>query len=297
MQGLFVLVRQGQIMDHRNFLRQDYGLINPLQLDPGQWQEMPSIPLIPAQLDAAAHQMPHLIILRDMPEMEKLRMLDKSDSWQGAYGVPIIPVLLRSSEKPDVLAKKLMASMLARYRRDGWFWLRFHDPRVFRHLQWIMNPAQLQRLMGRGNSWSWFDQEHKGWCEKECPESGAEYPLVLDMAQWGSVFRLEVLNRTLKDVLRIRPGLEMSERLFRDIDELILRAVEVEALTALDDQVAYTRNSLIFGPAFHEHPAIRACLASARIGEAGYTSGVALVERDVLSEINFEMGTAQIGQA
>lgn len=292
-----MLARQGKIMDHRNFLRQDYGLINPLQLDPGQWQEMPSIPLIPEQLDAVASQMPHLIILRNVTEVEKLRILDKSDSWQGAYGVPIIPLLLRSSEKPDVLAKKLRVSMLARYRGDSWFWLRFHDPRVFRHLQWIMNPAQLERLMGRGNSWSWFDQENKGWCERECPEPGSDCSLALDMGQWGSVFRLEVLNRTLKDIVRVRPGLVMSERLFRDADELIVRAVEVEGLTALDDQIAYTRNSLIFGPAFHEHPAIRACLTSARIGESGYTSGVALVERDVLSEINFDLGAARVGQA
>lgn len=270
-------------MDHRLFLQHDFALINPLQLDAAQWSGLPTEPLVPDTIESQAQLMPRLLRLRDLAQREKIALLDQSEAWQAAYDLPMLPILIQSGASAAAMSAHLKKQMLARHPAGHWFWIRLHDPRVFRHLRWLLDPAQMARLLGPAFQWSWFDPSTSRWYTDPRPDVDSASASRLDSRQWDCVFRMEVLNRALKWLGHEHPSVIFDERMYRQMDEAVRTAVEVEHLLDLDDQVAYACNAQHFGPAFHVLPAVRRCLDDARAGTCSYVGGIADLDQQLFA--------------
>lgn len=272
-------------MDHRLFLQHDFALINPLQLDAAQWTGLPTEPLVPDTVESQAQLMPRLVLLHDLAPDAKIALLDQSEAWQAAYDLPMLPILIQSAASAAAMTAHLKKQMLARHPAGHWFWIRFHDPRVFRHLRWLLDPAQMARLMGPASQWTWFDPSTSGWCTDPRPDADATTAARLDSRQWDGVFRMEVLNRALKGLGHEYPTVTFDQALYRQMDEAVRIAVEVEQLQDLDDQVAYACHAQRFGPAFHALPAVRRCLDDARAGACSYVGGIADLDPQLFASL------------
>jgi len=262
-------------MDHRLFLQHDFALMNPMQLDADLWRDLPTEPLVPELVKNQATLMPRLLLLREMAHDEKMALLDRSVAWQAAYDVPMLPILIQSGAATTVMCAHLKKQMLARHPAGQWYWIRLHDPRVFRHLQWLLDPAQMAYMMGPRSQWTWFDPSTSQWCTDRSPDADPAQAFRLDTRQWDCVFRMEVLNRALKWLGNEHPKRVFGQIMYRQLDETVRTAIEVEQLQDLDDQVAYACNAERFGTAFHSTAAVRRCLDDARAGTCSYLGGIA----------------------
>jgi len=281
----FALDEEVLSMDHRLFLQHDFALINPLQLDAGQWSGLPTEPLVPDTVESQAQLMPRLVLLRELAPDARSALLDQSEAWQAAYDLPMLPVLIQSGASAAAMTAHLKKQMLSRHPAGHWFWIRFHDPRVFRHLRWLLDPAQMARLMGPASQWTWFDPSTSNWCTDARPDADPTSASRLDSRQWDCVFRMEVVNRALKGLAHEHPSMTFDQWVYRQMDEAVRMAVEVEHLQELDDQLAYACHAQRFGSAFHALPAVRRCLDDARTGACSYVGGIADLDPQLFASL------------
>lgn len=284
------------VMDHRLFRQHNYALLNPLQVDAAQWQHLPTRALVPEMVSAQPTLMPRLVLLNRLSDDERMALLDKSDAWQAANDAPLLPVLLDYRGDPDVLAAHLKKQMLARHTSGDWFWIRFHDPRVYRHLHWVLDTTQLSRLLGPCSALTWFDPTQMRWySDPRAPQEQTPASRFSNQ-QWDSIFRMELLNRVLKQLRYDHPDMPLEPADYRRIDETIRVAVDIEKLQDTDDQVAYACNTHLFGAGFHGHPLARQCLDDVRRGAYSYVGGMADAQPGILASLNETKNASSQGE-
>ncbi|WP_255516287.1 DUF4123 domain-containing protein [Luteimonas suaedae] len=254
-------------LGHRLFLAQDYAIINPMQVGSDQYADLDVQYLLPKGLERHRRMMPLLVYLASVEESRRIELLERADHWSRHHHMPLFSALFSSAHAPGRVRAGLLARMLLR-RDDGRrVWLRYHDPRVFRHLQWLLDKEQLAVLMGPAQTWLGFDPLCRRWRQWSRPDVPGHPRLRLDSRQWQAVEQFEALNGCLRDLAD--EGESSDGDTARRLLESLLEARR-QGLVQSVDAMLYARQQLEHGPGIARLPAVALRLRQARELETSY---------------------------
>lgn len=257
-------------MPHRVFMEAEYLIVNPMQVDACEWKQLESISIAPRRLKHEAHMLPRLVAIQDLKREHKVELLDRNELALKNGGNALWSCALKSGASFESTAAHLAKVQVLKTPHGQHFLLRCHDPRVFRHLIWILEPHQLALLMGPIEIWSWMDSDTLRWYQTPRPSDvlGGR----LTGREWGGINRIGLLNATLRDLQRIRADVALDQVLFRQIDAALEQAIEVEGLSDSEDQCLYAQHCIFHGDAWSSRPDVKAVLQRVRNGESSYYS-------------------------
>ena len=190
-------------LDHRLFLEQDYGLINPLQVGKEHYADLEVHRLMPKGFARHERMLPLLVPLGSLEREQRIELLERTEEWARNHHMPFFSALFTSQHEAGYVRAMLVDRMVSRRPDQVSVWLRFHDPRVFRHLQWLLDPKQVPALMGPAVTWLGFDPLCRHWHCWSRPDSPGNQRLRLSQEQWQSVEQFEALNRCLRDLAEL----------------------------------------------------------------------------------------------
>ncbi|MCD7100423.1 DUF4123 domain-containing protein [Stenotrophomonas sp. MMGLT7] len=235
-------------LGHREFLVQDYAIVNSMQVLPNHYADLDTVCLLPRGWDRHRRMMPLLVELKKFPERRRLELLERADRWSLENDMPFFSALLVCSTNVSLLASHLRRQMVLSRPGAQRAWLRFHDPRVFRHLRWLLTPAQMTVLLGPVQCWTWFETLECRWHSQPSPETELQ-PSSISLnptsAQWAALDQFDALNLCLRDI--------MDESDIPPTDEMALKLADalVEAasigLQDIADKGLYARQRLVNG--------------------------------------------------
>lgn len=186
-------------MWHRTFLAQTHGIIDPLQVAAAQFADLPVEPLSPPLLGGRLRQPPLLVPLHTLPRNERLALLERCDAQLRERGRPLFCTLLES-DAPERVRNHLMNRMAPLQPRVGRVLFRVHDVRVFRHLRWLLAPAQMARLMGPIAAWTWHEPLGSTWRTHLRPVVEGPIGPVINADQWAMLAQFACINGCLRDL-------------------------------------------------------------------------------------------------
>lgn len=269
-------------MDHRQLAAHDFAIINPLQVDRSQWSDLPTIALNPPGLSAKPDTMPRLLPLARLDESRRVAVLIRADAWDRLHDAPFFSLLLKSNANAKRVATHLARQSLVTATDGAPTLLRWYDPRVFRHLRWLLSEAQLGRLSGPVSEWTWRDRAAQWRSHAVHDESGALTRLNLTAAQWTVIGRIGVLNRTIVQLHRNAPEIALDDDALKRIDAYLQQAYGIHAMTDEADARLFAEQA-IRCPGIHDRPQLVQRLARARSGEISYVGACADIELDSTS--------------
>lgn len=275
-------------LDHRFLLTQDFALINPLQVDSGLWSDLPTVPLVHAAIDSARPLLPHLLELRSLGYAQRVELLERSGRHGHGSRHPYFSALLRSGTGARELAAELSRKLLVTAPDRSRALLRFFDPRVFRHLRWLLDEAQLGSLLGSVEAWSWCD----GSGQWQTQHRGGHSPLPslrLHAAQWDTLERFGLLNECLRHIARMAPGLEMDDGLACRTDAFLASAYRQHGFADAMDRCLFAAQAIVYHPRIHGHPQLAKRLASARTGITSYATACGDLDDSTLRSFASEL--------
>lgn len=257
-------------LHHRLLLAHDHALINPLQVEAALLNGLPATPLLPEKVKAQPELMPRLISLRGMSDATCCDLLERAQRHEKYSRHPFFSALLVTKADTRIVATHLSRRLVIRTQNNDSALIRFFDPRVFRHLNWMLTEAQMNLLMGPVTHWSWRNTDG-AWQQ----HTRVEVPSVLSglrltPEQWGSLQRLGLLNKSLRQIERNAPGIAIDDQSAKCVDTLLRDAYEQHRLTNEADRRLYAEQGIRFHPHIHRHPQLVERLACAREGQASY---------------------------
>ncbi|AXE90939.1 hypothetical protein R8871_05642 [Paraburkholderia graminis C4D1M] len=153
----------------------------------------------------------------------------------------------------DLMASLRSTIALAR-ESEGYSVFRFYDPRVFRHLPWVLQPEQLSALFGPVNRWRYLDN-NQGWATVERPLEPV-LPFKPTAEQRATLTRLHLIEKALKSIGEA--GEATDHRTARQLDSLFEKGARY-SLTDEDLAVFVVQGALV-SPHFDRHPKVIAAL-------------------------------------
>lgn len=242
--------------------------MNPIQVDSSVWGSLDWISVAPPKLLQQQHLLPRIIRLAGLSDERRLQLLEAHCQLLAKEGRILWSCVLQTDASLESVAMQMARNMVLTTPHGQKFLLRFFDPRVFRHLIWIFTPRQMASFVGQIAAWYWVDVETKDW--RRTIPSHDEPAERLSAEQWGSLHRIGLLNLTLADIRRMGSVVEHDEKLYRDIDAGLRRAIEVEGLVDAEDQRLYAVHCLQHGIQWGERPEVRSVLKRVRSGAGSY---------------------------
>ncbi|HBK45297.1 MAG TPA: hypothetical protein DDZ67_02435 [Xanthomonadaceae bacterium] len=191
-----------ELIPHRALLQAQYALVNPIQVPGSQYQALQSTALVPRGMERHARMMPRLLHLEALREEERLALLDRSERWLQQFGNHLLPVFIETRLPLERVVQALRRSMLITDLHGKRHWLRLHDPRVLRHLGWILDEAQRQVLLGAGDAWNFHAGDQRGWqrIAVTAQAGGQGAKPGLDARQWRELSLLGPLNDVMEEM-------------------------------------------------------------------------------------------------
>ncbi len=270
-----------EALDHRVILGHRYALLNPIRVPSSRTAPLVTQPLVPAGWERHTRLMPRLADLDLLEDDQRLALLDRQVLWMQQHDGAFFSALLQSDAAPQRVRSHLLRTMIIAVAGRA-SWLRLHDARVFKHLAWMLTPAQLARLMGPVDVWTWFDEHTRQWHSTPRPEIGDEPLQLLDKQALVDIGLIEAINVAIRDDLRAGTPAPSAEAL-----RALLRAGHLAERYGLDDlhDIAYfMRLSMKHGEGLVHVPAFTECLEYVH---AGHGSFVGACMRDGASPLNF----------
>lgn len=251
-------------LSHHLLAAHDYALINPLQVEAALWRDLPATPLVTHGLDVRTDLMPRLLSLRDISEEACINLLERARRHERTSRHPFFSALLvAEADTPSVVAH--LSQRLLIDAPDGQKALfRYFDPRVFRHLKWLLSNRQMTLLMGRTTRWSWRDTVGD-WQQYERVGSPSVLSgMRLDSVQWRGLQRLGLLNKTLAQVARVNRRTALDDACAKGVDALLCEAHDKWRLYDDADRCLYAVQAITIHPAIHRHPRMQERLVLTR---------------------------------
>lgn len=256
-------------LQHRSLWEHDYALINPLQVDSKLWSDLPAVALVPDGLEESADLMPRLLLLTKLGGKERIALLDRAKKHENFSNFPYFSSLIASKEEPTFLAACLRRQLVARFNKTKVFF-RYFDPRVFKHLEWILSDAQLSALLYGVETWTWRDELGK-WCIHNQTKFCTYPRFRLLSEQWDQVKRIHLINQVVAKIEDASNDIVMANRsISRLIDELLVQASENYNLINSEDRCLYAYHGVIYGTDIFRHPEFAARLARTKNSEQSY---------------------------
>lgn len=272
-------------MNYRLLKDHDYAVIDQAQLHESVG-ELPLVPLAPQRFLSDAHLLPALLALNEMTDDARDNLHDRLNQQVQAGRPTLCSCLLSYRYSKHALVSHLKRHLIATPPQGQQVLFRFYDSRVFRHLRWILDPAQVNALFGGISRWTYIDQGR--WHTVESQLSKPRSILRFTGEQWASIQRIGLVNRVLVR-LELPPETDTCEN-GRQVDGLLNRAQTDYGLTARDDLVAFAMYGMRWHANFDRHPQI-ATILSDHIGKQGaFRDATALMRspdwRRIVDELN-----------
>lgn len=240
-------------MWHRPFLAQTHGIIDPMQVAAAQFADLPVEPLNPPLLGRRLHNPPLLVSLHALPRQRRLELLARADAQLRDRGRPLFCTLLES-DAPERVRSHLLSRMAPLQPRTGRVLFRVHDPRVFRHLRWLLDPWQMAHLIGPITSWSWHEPLSNTWRTHLRPSIVAPPEPLIRPDQWSLLAQFACINGCLRELAERGAGhaSTLLPALLADIAE-----GQAMGLRESADLGCYALHRLDQGEAFAQEPTAR----------------------------------------
>lgn len=252
------------MFDHHLLQQHNYGLINPLQVEASLWQDVPHMPLVPRELAEQADQMPLLVAFDAMEAEARISLLDYIIAQQRSSKRPYFSALIDSILPLATLQHRLTERLIL-FGPQGKAFFRYYDPRVFRHLHWVLRPIQLDYLLKGITQWSWCNAKGQ-WQSLAGPEKCPMNILRLTPEQWLHLGGLGLLNQCLA-------GLNMVPTFDENNTQQVIQANEwlhaaKAQLSDPEDSCLYVEQRFRYGELLHQHPAMQERLEQAQAGQS-----------------------------
>lgn len=276
-------------LHHRMLFAHDHAVINPLQVESALWSDLPVTPLVPEQVEVRSQLMPRLLPLRGLSDAAFATLLGRAQRHEKYSRHPFFSALLASDADSSAIAAHLSRRLVISRPDGGNALLRHFDPRVFRHLTWLLTDTQMTLLMGRIARWTWRDTAGD-WQQYECVET----PSVLSgfrvtPEQWDSLQRLGLLNKTLHQIERSAPDLVLDDGSAKRIDALLRDAHQRHRLAGDADRRLYATQAATIHPDIHRHPQIVQRLHRAHEAPGGYVGACRDLDQTTLRQFATEL--------
>lgn len=264
-------------LDHRLFLAQDYAIINPMQVGREAYSDLRTRRLQLKGFERHEQVLPLLVELRNLGEPHRIELLDRTLRWAQRHHMPLFSALLSSEHTDAQVFAGLVRRMVLRRESGQRVWLRYHDPRVFRHLQWLLDEEQRATLMGPAQTWLGYDPLCRRWHRWTRPDAAQSSSFRLDLDQWQAVDQLEALNRCLRDLAEAGLATDdhVAQRLLRGLHEAGRLGLVQRADTTL-----FARQHLEYGPEVARLPAVASRLQQAREQAISYSAACRSLSND-----------------
>lgn len=247
-------------MGHRSFLAQTHAIIDPTQVAAACFADLPAEPLEPAELKGCLRQPPLLVALDTLSWERRLDVLDRAERHLRERGRPLFCTLLACNDASGLRGH--LRHLMGLWRPGkGRVWFRVHDPRVFRHLRWLLTPAQMAEVMGPVHAWTWHEPLGGTWRTHHRPDAHAPFGLLLQPDQWQGLEQMGVINACLRDL--VNDPATGGRSTLRALMEGVLEARDA-GLEDVRDLSLYARQRLQHGPGFRHRPDVAARLARLR---------------------------------
>jgi hypothetical protein len=169
---------------------------------------------------------------------------------------PTICAIFESSATTQRLHRHLADALLLQKNPDVSVVFRYYDPRVFVHLQWMLDSSQVAAVMGPVSVWSYFDQ-HTGWATRRFSPGKESTRLQVSDQQYRDIARIALIERTLEPLRAQHP--ELPPDLPRAMNRQLMKAEQYGLPT--EDQGVFALHGILTTPDFDRHPRIQAVLA------------------------------------
>lgn len=260
-------------VDHRSIQSYSYAVVNPLQVDEDEWSDLPMTPIVPERFKTQAHLFPLLLTLDELDFETRVGLLDRMHMWEPNSDFPFFSALIQSSAAPLRIQRHL-ARQLTRRRAGSVDLLRPFDPRVFRHLNWLLTTEQMDALLGPIEAWAW--REPYGiWRQTYRRQVSKTLAPRLHDSQWASYARFGMLNSLIARLHDVAPHLNVDASRARELDGFLELAERVHHLGNLEDRRLFAEQAIRYHPRIHTHAALRERLQKAAARQTSYVRACA----------------------
>lgn len=268
---------------HRTMLEHDFALISAMQVEPEARADLHGIPVVPERHRSQPHLFPLLVELRALNDRQRVGLLDRMASWQKSRGTPYFSALLACPDSADTLPRHLVKRSDVVLPSGIPDVLRLHDPRLFRHLAWILRPEQHATLLASIRRWTWPEPDGS-WRSMVHEGAGPALRLQrlrIDSAQWSQLSHLNDLHIVLANLRQTAPSLTQDDQLAQRAEAAIADAGRLPKAVAADRQL-FAEHVIRFGERLQRHPQFQARMAVVHTGQQGYFAAVADLDDETL---------------
>lgn len=270
------------LIGHRELAAQQYAVLNPLQLARSRWIDLPTFELLPKVLTGKAGVMPRLLDLTQLNQVQQSELLDRIDAWDRQNDHPFIGLLLKSAASAGRVARHLAQQLVVRAPDGSESLLRWHDPRVFRHLSWLLTTTQMRLFSGPVSAWCWRDGSAR-WRALDVAATGhVPGRMRITVEQWATISRIGVLNRAIAQLERNAEGLVLDDAMYRRAELCLQSAYDQHGLTEEADARLFVEQAVRW-PGIHQHEEVARRLAVAASGVLTYVGACVGLEPEALA--------------
>lgn len=274
-------------LDHRQLAACSFALINPMQVDETTWKDLPVQAVVPSAFRTQPHLLPRLLPLSELDSVTRTGLLDRAAAWEEEQNTPWLSALL-VSDAGTARVRRHLTRCLAIPQSNGTSRLfRYHDPRVFRHLPWVLEADQMDALLGPVATWRW-PREPGDWVSHERGDTPMT-PLRLSSTQQATLMQLGEVNTCLDRVAETRPTVATDARWWPVIHDLLQRARHQYQLTERDDRLLFTEQAVRFHPRIHRHTDLAGRLRRAEAGDSSYVAACRGLDEAALTQMAAEL--------
>lgn len=269
--GAWTMVKMAGAFSSNLLDRFQFALLNPLRVQAQDWKDLPVQPLETVPAPVRPHRLPQLVDLDKVTASQQGELMGRAERYR-RRGVSFFSALIVSEKGFDPTAAHLRRQLLQRRPGDRqYWWLRYYDPDVFRHLLWLLTIEQLKRLLGPVTHWSWPDAQGR-WQSIERPGEGPVIDwLELNRQQWGTLDHVAALNQSLRRLASTAPQWPQDAAHWQWLDES-MRYVDETFGLPLEDQQCLAESAAEHHPDLVTHPGIRHLLEQSAHGAPGFAA-------------------------
>lgn len=285
----YLYMSEPQLIEHRLLDEHAYLLLDQAHAQSDFWRELPSRSIAPAELKGEAKALPLLVATRQLTQAQRERILDHLVSTP-AETPRIVSALFATDASVERLATHLSARLIVTIPPQDKHLFRYYDPRVFRHLLWIMAATQLAALFGPVSAWTWCDAQ--GNWQRNSPPQGVEPALSL-RAKNLDLARIGLLERCLKALRGTVPDFtdDAGNVQARHVNTLLDAALS-QGLTDEADMRLYVTQAVCIHPQIHNHPELVRRLQAAGDDDS-YVGACSDLNADALARFARELSNSR----
>lgn len=244
--------------------------------------------LVPELLAGDSSKLPGLICLSDISDKERVLLQENLESAFRGERQHLISSLLDVDDaiKPSSVVRHLTSRLIVD-SPQGKAFLRFYDPRVFQHLEWILEPSQRRALFGPITHWAVCEPLRLRKIARPEVAGRRRWSVSAEQRRW--LDQVGLLNETLKKARRQQPALKTTEvDALEALGRRILAAMAVAetryGMNHDQDLVAFATHAVLHGDDFHVREVVQTLLASLADGENTYADSGTLIDESLQAQ-------------